>query len=143
MQSATSAVAATSRILASRRCQVTVHRHSTLREYDRIHETVCEWIEQRYPSHVISLDEFCARNRYSRRSVQRALQSWGTSWREIVLDKRMEDAERRLRSSSLSVSDIAFRVGYVNTSLFTKLFKEKYGETPMVYRQEHRRKNGA
>lgn len=140
MLSATSAVDATNLILASRRCQVTVHKHSTLAEYDRIHDDVHDWLREMPLS---TLDEFCERHRYSRRSVQRALASFGITWRQVVLKNRMMTAADLLANTDDAISSIALEVGYNSLSLFGKHFTNYFGETPLVWRRLERRKNGA
>jgi len=138
--SAISAVAATSLILETRRCQVTVHKHSTLDWYDRIHDEVHDWLNGSFAD--VTLDDFCQASGYSRRSVQRALQHHGTSWRKALLKSRMMNAADLLVNYNDTIGEIADIVGYSNPSLFTRHFTSYFGKSPMVWRRDERRNNG-
>ncbi|HEX8090364.1 MAG TPA: AraC family transcriptional regulator [Blastocatellia bacterium] len=48
---------------------------------------------------------------------------------------RLEHARRLLSETSLSISEIATRVGYQSQSHFTKIFKSITGVTPRLYRE--------
>jgi AraC family transcriptional regulator len=48
---------------------------------------------------------------------------------------RLEHARRLLTETSLSISEIATRVGYQSQSHFTKIFKSITGVTPRLYRE--------
>lgn len=61
----------------------------------------------------------------------------GLSLMDYVTWERMERAKQMLRSSALSISEIALEVGYSNTAYFTKMFKKcTNGITPRQYRKE-------
>jgi len=53
---------------------------------------------------------------------------------------RLKEAQDLLRRSNLSISEIAFRVGYADTSYFAKLFKRENAITPRQYRTSVRAK---
>ena len=53
---------------------------------------------------------------------------------EYLLNVRVEEACRLLRSTSRSVLDIGFAVGVENTSYFIRLFKGRMGMSPLAYR---------
>lgn len=59
----------------------------------------------------------------------------GKSFSETVLSKRCEIAAEKLLKSDLPIDEIINDVGYENKSFFRKLFKEKYGKTPLEYRK--------
>ena len=50
---------------------------------------------------------------------------------------RLELAEERLRTTRVSVAEIAEEAGYTNASKFCSLFKSTYGVTPTEYRRLH------
>ncbi len=54
---------------------------------------------------------------------------------ERVQDHRVEDAKRRLESSSASIDDISAEVGYEDAAFFRRLFKRRTGVTPSQYRR--------
>ena len=52
-----------------------------------------------------------------------------------INDFRLKKAEGLLKSTSLSVNDIIFRVGFANQQSFFRLFKEAYKQTPSQFRE--------
>ena len=51
----------------------------------------------------------------------------------------MEKAASLLKSTPLSILDIAIAVGYSGTSQFVAVFKRTYHMTPSQYRAKHRK----
>lgn len=66
----------------------------------------------------------------------------GLSYRELVQQQKLTASEHLLRSSKLSVSEIAHMVGYENISFFYKKFREKNHCLPNEYRNAFRNING-
>lgn len=62
---------------------------------------------------------------------------------EYMIELRMNKAVGLLESSSDSINDIAAKVGYMNQSYFTAIFKKNYGKTPNQYRIEYRNANSS
>ncbi len=65
------------------------------------------------------------------------LKQQGTPFSELVWDKRMKIAERWLSSSrpgDISISEIAFRVGFKSPAHFSRMFKRVYHKGPREYR---------
>ena len=52
-----------------------------------------------------------------------------------LTEKRLEHAEMLLNSSKQSVSEVAFNSGFENVSHFSRIFKEKYGSSPLQFRK--------
>lgn len=57
------------------------------------------------------------------------------SFKELVVDERMERALAAFQNTSLSVGDIIRSVGYENESYFHREFKKRYGTTPLAVRK--------
>lgn len=53
-----------------------------------------------------------------------------------LLHKRLENANMLLNSTSKSVNEIAFESGFENNTHFSRVFKEKYGKSPLHFRKE-------
>lgn len=53
---------------------------------------------------------------------------------QFISDIRLTEASKMIKSSNLSISEIAFAVGYSDPGYFTKMFKNKYGQSPSEYR---------
>lgn len=60
----------------------------------------------------------------------------GCSIQGYVQQLRMEKAERLLRTSEKTVSEIAMQCGYEDISYFSRVFKQRYGVAPTKYRQD-------
>lgn len=71
----------------------------------------------------------------SRRSLHRHLQNQGTSFREILDDTRKQLAELYIRQPHLSITEVAFRLGYSDSSNFSRAFKRWFGRSPYDYRK--------
>ena len=61
----------------------------------------------------------------------------GKTYKELLQEKRMQQAVYLLINSRIAVSDIIEAVGYDNTSYFYRKFKERYGTSPKEYRIEN------
>ena len=62
----------------------------------------------------------------------------GINFSDFVIDKKLEQAAKLLIScKKMSVAEIAETLGYFNPSYFTKLFKEKFGMTPVQLRKKN------
>jgi AraC-like DNA-binding protein len=57
---------------------------------------------------------------------------------EYVSGLRIGKAKRLLKATDLTFEEITHRVGYFNTSSFTRKFREQTGSTPSVYRKASR-----
>jgi AraC family transcriptional regulator, transcriptional activator of pobA len=62
----------------------------------------------------------------------------GRGTKELITDRRMLEAARLLRFTDLSVGEVAFRAGFSDQLYFSRAFKRRYGEPPMVYRERLR-----
>lgn len=58
----------------------------------------------------------------------------GLSPNELIRNIRLNNAEELLRKTSLSISEIAWKVGFGSPVYFRSCFKERYGKTPSEYR---------
>lgn len=60
----------------------------------------------------------------------------GMGINRYLMNVRMENAQRLLRESDLSVGDIALQCGYENVTYFHSCFKKEAGITPNEYRNQ-------
>lgn len=58
----------------------------------------------------------------------------GKTYKELLQEKRMQQAVYLLGNSKIPVTDVIESVGYDNTSYFYRKFREKYGMSPKEYR---------
>lgn len=59
----------------------------------------------------------------------------GQSTQQHIHDKLIEKAKEKLSTTDLSVSEIAYALGFEHSQSFSKLFKSKVKVTPLEYRQ--------
>ena len=60
---------------------------------------------------------------------------FGKSFKELLLDERMNRALLLISKSDMPIEDIINSVGYENKSYFHREFRKKYGKTPMQHRK--------
>jgi AraC family transcriptional activator of pobA len=71
--------------------------------------------------------------------LARALvEATGQSTKALITDRVMVEAARLLRFTSLSVGEVALRVGLRDRLYFSRAFKRHYGEAPAAYRERLR-----
>lgn len=58
----------------------------------------------------------------------------GAGFRSVLQEKRFSVAEQLLVTTNLSVGEIMATVGYENSSYFHRCFRQRYGVSPLVYR---------
>jgi len=74
----------------------------------------------------------------SPRSLYRHLKALGLSYRQLVDDHRLERARWLLAHTELPVERIAERLGYADSSNFSRTFRRWTGLTPRAYRSKPR-----
>ncbi len=70
------------------------------------------------------------------RQLQRHLDQWGTTYEQMLDEYRQMSALSQLSGSELSVTEIAFRLGYSDTSHFTRAVRRWTGNSPRQVRLE-------
>lgn len=84
----------------------------------------------------LSLDDVAQDLGLSTRTLRRRLTSEGASFAALSHGVRKDRALALLRSASLSIDDIAERLGYATTPAFTRAFQQWTGTTPTAYRRK-------
>lgn len=87
------------------------------------------------PSGAVSEVIAAQRLQMSRRSLQRKLHSAGTSFTLLLEATRRELALQYLHDSSVSVSEVAYLLGFAEAANFTRAFRRWHGMAPREYRQ--------
>lgn len=100
--------------------------------------TVLSYINDHYKNG--SLAELAEMMKYDVHWLSREIKkNTGKTYKELMQEKRMNQARYLLDSTRLSVNSIIEAVGYDNTSYFYRKFKEKYGMSPKEYREKENR----
>jgi LacI family transcriptional regulator len=78
-----------------------------------------------------------------RRLYDRFRAATGKSLFAYIRDRRLEKFARLLLETSLTVSEIAYAMGYGSDTNVARLFKKHFGITPVAYRRKHAGKYGS
>ena len=100
--------------------------------------TAIEYIREHYSHAKVSeIASFIGISRYYLTHIFK--ENLHVSPQEYLLNYRMEQVNRLLRTTNLSIQQVAEQVGYENPLTFSRTFKNKYGESPRIYRERIRR----
>jgi len=93
----------------------------------------------RFPERAWTVDALAAESAMSRAAFARRFRdAVGTPPLEYLTTRRMENAARALRESTLAIQEIAARSGYQSEMALTKAFKRSFGISPAAYRRDSR-----
>jgi AraC-like DNA-binding protein len=88
------------------------------------------------PNRRISMTAVARGLGISVRSLRRRLEAEGTTYNTVVNESLGILAKQLIRNNSGSVQEIAFEMGFADTSSFHRAFKRWTGMTPKAYRSE-------
>lgn len=91
-----------------------------------------------FPASNIELEGVAASLGMTARTIQRHLAKDKTSFRQLVDQSRRDYAESTLRETDQPISEIAYRLGYLDLSSFYRAFKRWNGTTPVEFRERGR-----
>jgi AraC-like DNA-binding protein len=84
-----------------------------------------------------TLEEVATALHVSTRTLKRRLQEEGRNFRALVDHVLLERATQMFTEEGLSVSEVAFRLGYTDVSNFSRAFRRWTGVSPSDFRKEH------
>jgi AraC family transcriptional regulator, regulatory protein of adaptative response / methylphosphotriester-DNA alkyltransferase methyltransferase len=117
---------------------VPTQRPATIRHRTSLFEDAVAIVEREYASDL-ALDDIARRVASSRRQLQRAYAEVGnTTFRDHLTRVRMQRAAEMLATRSMTVREVAHRVGYRQPAQFAKAFRRHHGVSPSSYRQRRR-----
>lgn len=98
-------------------------------------QDVVEYINEHF-SEKIELSDIAARGFYNPDYLSRLLKKYcGKSFSQYVKEKRISQAARLMRTTSLPISEIMLQSGYTDSKMFYRHFHEIYGTAPGCYRK--------
>lgn len=107
-------------------------------ESNRLSDKIVQYISE-HPD-TVTLKTLGARFSYHPNYISTLLhRETGKSFSAILTQQRMERAAVLLRGTSLPIEEIAFMLGYSNSSNFYKVFREYYGFSPREYTERSRK----
>ena len=102
-------------------------------------ETIKEFIIRNYQK-KISLDDVSGYVHLSPKYLSRIFKNiTGMGFKKYVLSVKVEEAKKILLNTGLSVDEISYRLGYMNTESFSRIFKKESGLTPSEYKKSNNR----
>lgn len=93
------------------------------------------WLESRFPDGEPSLADAAASLHLSERSLQRRLREENLTWLQLLDDTRRTLAERHLHAPGMSLTQLAFLLGFADVSSFSRAFRKWYGMPASEYRR--------
>ncbi len=95
------------------------------------------YIQANYQRYDLQVTDLSEEMNLSRSQLYRKVKSLlGESINEVIQQTRLSHAEILLNESELSISEIAYQVGYTSPDYFTTVFKSKYNVVPSQYRKQ-------
>jgi AraC-like DNA-binding protein len=120
---------------AEERCKAMLRRTHSRRRWSEWCRMMLREAEDARPT----LDQLAGFMNISPRTLARYLDAEKASFRDLSLQVRTERARDLLSDSELSVTQIAYRLGYGDVASFVRSFGRQTGRTPTAYRTKRRR----
>lgn len=120
--------------VAEERCRALVQQVTGVRQF-------ADWVEmtlREVSDGLPTLAELAAMLNLSTRTLNRYLEREGTSFRELAGRVQHELACERLATSALSITEIAYSLGFRDTANFTRAFRSRADCSPRDYRDRAR-----
>lgn len=116
-----------------------INRHEStdkLISSNKILEVAEQYIEEHFKQNI-SLEDV-AQNCYANKYYLSHLfsESKGMSVGKYILNKKLDHAKGLLKTTDLSVLEIANKIGLNESSYFCRIFKKETGKTPLAYKKE-------
>ena len=109
--------------------QLPTHQPPTLPE--RVRGEIVRLLKGEAPTLAAVADQLCL----GVRTLQLKLKKTGHSYQQLLDAVRRDLAQSHLREPHLSITDIAFLLGYSEASVFVRSFRKWTGQTPGAFRQ--------
>lgn len=115
---------------------------AVIKEYDVPYKVLDEkrtlLIEKFFDNYDMDLtsDDLAKLLKISKRQLNRIMQNiYNTTFKQKLIDTRIEVAKELLKNSDLNIYEIAHKVGYTSAKCFSNIFTKKVGMTPTSFRQ--------
>ncbi|WP_175871123.1 AraC family transcriptional regulator [Burkholderia sp. BCC0397] len=90
------------------------------------------------PSGLVTIEDIARKLALSKRTLQRRVESEGTSYQEILSHTRADLARHYLAKTTLSAAEISFLLGFDEPNSFYRAFRTWAGTTPEAVRNQAR-----
>ncbi len=100
-------------------------------------QIIVDLIAQNYALNDLSMDWIYQKTKIPKREIGNIFKNqFNTSFKEYLNLIRLTESKRLLKETSLSISEIAYLVGYNNVTHFNRVFKEKIGISPSEFKEK-------
>ena len=100
-------------------------------------QIIVDLIAQNYALNDLSMDWIYQKTKIPKREIGNIFKNqFNTSFKEYLNLIRLTESKRLLKETSLSISEIAYLVGYNNVTHFNRVFKEKNGISPSEFKEK-------
>ena len=107
-------------------------------KHDRLAQQLRDYLDKHHHNEHLCIDQMGQDLGMSRTNFFNKIKSMtGASPSRFVMAFRLNKAKELLRSDDLTISDVAFKVGFSSTSYFAKCFKAFFHTTPTAFAQEN------
>ena len=112
-----------------------VRRHLVYMDRKNIESRVRLAILEELPSGGVTEERLATQLNMSTRNLHRKLADGGATFSSLLLEVRKELADRYIRDSKYSITEIAFILGYAETSAFSRAFRKWFDASPTEFRK--------
>jgi AraC-like DNA-binding protein len=112
-----------------------VKRHLAFMDRKNIKGRIRLAILEELPSGGVTEKRIATMLNMSRRTLRRKLGESGTTFSSLLLELRKELADRYIRDTKYSITEIAFMLGYAETSAFSRAFRQWFDTSPSEFRK--------
>ena len=113
-----------------------IKRHLLKLDRDNILNRIRLSLMDSLPSGRVTEDDMAENLNMSKRTLHRRLRENNETYRSILAQVRQDLAERYVRDPDFSMTEIAFLLGYTDTSAFSRAFRNWFGRTPTQARAQ-------
>ncbi|MCD7930775.1 MAG: ATP-binding protein [Tannerellaceae bacterium] len=113
------------------------------REDKEFYERALKVIDENIKNPAFTTEEFASQLNVSVRQLYRKIDAvYKSGPGSLIKDYKLKIAESLLIKTNISVDEVIYQSGFNNRSSFYKLFAQRYGMSPKVYREKHNQENG-
>ena len=106
---------------------------------DGLARSIAEYVRMHFSEPTLSNAEIAAVFHYHPYHLSRLLKAYsGKTLHQYLMDYRIHMAKNYLITTNLSITRVAEKSGFASYAYFIKIFRQKTGETPREYRENHR-----
>lgn len=120
-----------------RKININLQAHQITSPVKREIRVICHYIDQNY-SEDLSLESLAKYMKMNKYYMAHEFKKYmHISPIQYLINRRIQECQSLLKTSSLSVSEISEAVGFSSQSYFSQIFKKTLGMTPLQYRQNN------